>query len=340
MSIMKNKHPWDLIVLKLRKELSPEQEIFFINWLNADNNRQLFQQLELVWENIQKKISVYEPDLEYYWKELSDRIKTPPADNRKHGTMKPLKIAFNRFLRVASIIFILFTATFFAAYYIGKNNSERLPQYITYSTLNSKSKLFLPDSTEVWLHNNTSLTYNYNKKLKHREVDIAGEAFFKVKPDSKSPFCVSSNGVTVIVYGTQFNVNAYPELEKVRVSLYEGSVSMSTNDKNIFLTPGEEGFYDVKSKEISVTKGDVEFAKIWTENKIRFENKSLRDVCKYLSKWYGIKFDIDPAITDDQSFTFTFRGQSLDEVVGIMTRIQSFDYHIDEENKTVKIIKK
>lgn len=335
---MKNKIPWDLVISKLREEVSPEQEIILNEWLNADDNRQLFQQLTLVWENIQKKVSVYEPDIEYYWKELSARIQRNSTDNKKEKRL--LRFTLNPLLRIAAVISILLITTFFIAYYIGKNNSKNQPQYLTYSTLNSKSVFFLPDSTEVWLHNNTSLTYNYNKKLKCREADIVGEAYFKVKPDAKKPFFVASNGVMVKVHGTQFNVNAYPNSEKVLVSLYEGSISMSVNDKNIFLVPGEEGIFDIKSKEISVIKGDVEFAKIWTKDKIRFENKSLREVCKYLSKWYGIKFDIDPAITDDQSFTFTFRGQSLDEVVGIMTRIQSFNYHINEENKTVQIIKK
>ena len=339
MSVMKNKLPWDLIISKLRKELSPEQKILFNNWLDIDDNRQLFQQLEFVWENIQKKVSVYEPDLEYYWKELSARILNNSAETKKHKIERS-RVVFNHFLRIAATITILLTSTFFAAYYIGKNNSESRKQYVTYSTLNSKSKFFLPDSTEVWLHHNTSLTYNYNKKAKCREANITGEAYFKVKPNSQKPFCVASNGVTVKVYGTQFNVEAYPDSEKVLVSLYEGSISMNTDDENIFLIQGEEGVFDVKSKKISVIQGDVEFAKIWTENKIRFEDKNLREVCKYLSKWYGVKFNIDSAITDDQLFTFTFRGQSLDEVVGIMTRIQSFDYHICEENKVVKIIKK
>ena len=344
---MKNKLPWDLIVSKLRKEISPEQEILFNNWMDIDNNRQLFQQLELVWEKIQKKVSVYEPDLEYYWKELSARIKMSDTQqvnsqemNKRAKTKQLSTSTFKRFLRVAAVVTILLTTTFFTAYYIGKNDYEHRKQYITYSTRNSKSKFFLPDSTEVWLHHNTSLTYNYNKKSKIRQVDIAGEAYFKVKPDNNRPFCVASNDVTVRVHGTQFNFSAYPNSEKIWVSLQEGSISMNTADKRILLTPGEEGIFDVKSKEISIINGDMALAKSWTEDKIRFEEKNLREVCKYLSKWYGVEFIIDPAITDDQLFTFTFRGEPLNEVVGIMTRIQLFDYHIDEDNKVVQIIKK
>jgi len=336
---MKNKLPWDLIASKLRGELSPEQKTLFDDWLNINNNRQLFQQLEFVWENVQKKVSVYEPDLEYYWNELSARIQNKSAGNKESKVKQVRRIIFSRLSRIAAAAVILFATTFSVAYYVGKNNSDEQQKYLAYSTLNSKSNFFLPDSTEVWLHNNTSLTYNYNKKTKQREVSVAGEVYFNVRHNSKQPFVVASNGVTVKVHGTQFNVNAYPNADKVLVSLFEGSVSMKAKDKNIFLMPGEEGVFDVASKEIKVAKGDVEFAKIWTSDKIRFENKNLREVCKYLSKWYGVKFNIAPEITNDQSFTFTFRGQSLDEVVGIMTSIQSFNYQINNENKTVEIKK-
>lgn len=337
---MKKKLPWDLIISKLRQELSPEGEILFEKWLNEENHSQLFRQLELVWNNIQNKVSVYEPDMEYYWKELSARIESAPSETEAPKERRfSLKSINRRLSRIAAVATILLMSTFFCAYYLGKYNSDRSQAYITYSTLNSKSKVFLPDSSEVWLHNNSSLTYNFNRKSGQREVTLVGEAFFRVKHDAEKSFIVASNGVDIKVHGTQFNVSSYPSAEKVLVSLYEGSVSMNTTDKNVFLTPGEEGLFDVKSKELSVKEGDVEFAKVWTSDKIRFEDKNLREVCKYLSKWYGVEFSIDPDISNDQSFTFTFRGQSLDDVVGIMTSIQSFNYDINEEEKIVLIQK-
>lgn len=336
---MKNKLPWDLIVLKLRKELLPQDESSFEKWLSADDNLNLYQQLEFVWERVQQKVSVYEPDLEYYWKELSARIETTPAE--KHKTKpKFLLPFFNRnFIRVAATVIMLLATTFFIAYYAGKSNSGKLHEYITYSTLNTKSKVLLPDSTEVWLHNNSSLTYNFDQDTEQREVNLTGEAYFSVKHDTERPFVVSANGVQVKVHGTQFNVNSYTSSKKVLVSLFKGSVSMKTDGKDVFLKPGEEGLFDVKSKNISVSQGDVEFAKVWTSDKIRFENKNLREVCRYLSKWYGISIDVDPKIPDNQSYTFTFRGQALEEVVGIMASIQSFNYEINEDKNIVTIKK-
>lgn len=336
---MSTKLPWDLIISKLRKETNAEEELTFNNWLLTGNNRELFQQLEFVWDRVQQKVSVYEPDLEYYWKELSARINQSPV--AKTETRKPHKSRFitNRLLKIAAALAIVISTTFFFAYYFGKNSSINSQEYITYSTLNTKSKVLLPDSTEVWLHNNSSITYKFNEDLNQREVNLSGEAFFNVKHNKQFAFLVASKGVEVKVHGTQFNVNAYPSTNNVLVSLYQGSVSMKSNEKNIFLKPGEEGLFDSKNKNITVSEGDVEFAKIWTSDKIRFENKNLREVCRYLSKWHGIKFEIDSEINDNQSYTFTFRGQDIEEVVGIMAKIHSFDYVIDEESNIVKIHK-
>jgi ferric-dicitrate binding protein FerR (iron transport regulator) len=337
---MSNKLPWDLIVSKLRKEITSEEETTFNEWLSVGNNRQLFNQLEFVWERVQQKVSVYEPDLEYYWKELSSRIQSAPVEVQQTRTTPSYKFINRRFLRVAAAVAVIISTTFFFAYYfIGYNSSDTTQEYITYSTLSSKSRVFLPDSTEVWLHTNSSLTYNFNEKLEQREVNLSGEAFFNVKHNAKEPFIVATNGVQIKVHGTQFNVNSQATSDKVLVSLYQGSISMKTENKDILLKPGEEGLYDVNSKKISVSEGDVEFAKIWTSDKIRFENKNLREVCRYLSKWYGVEINIDPEIPDNQSYTFTFRGQSLDEVVGIMARIQSFNCTINEERNIVTINK-
>ncbi len=247
---MTKKLPWDLIVSKLRNQLSSKDEVLFNEWLTTDDHRRLFEQLEIVWEKVQQKVSVYEPDLEYYWNELSARIDQEVVTSEKPA--KTLKKSFmsGRVWRIAAALAIIISSTFFFAYYFGKYSSVNSQEYITYSTLNTKSKVLLPDSTEVWLHNNSSITYKFNEDLNQREVNLSGEAFFNVKHNKQFAFLVASKGVEVKVHGTQFNVNAYPSTNNVLVSLYQGSVSMTSNEKNIFLKPGEEGLLDSKNKNI------------------------------------------------------------------------------------------
>ena len=110
---------------------------------------------------------------------------------------------------------------------------------------------------------------------------------------------------------------------------------MKAANNDVKLKPGEVGYYDKLYNTLDVKKGDVEFAKSWTNDKLRFQNRNLRYVCRYLSKWYATDIKIDPAIANNQSYTFTLSDESLEEVVRILSRINSIDYKFDENNQLV-----
>ena len=341
-----NTFPWDLIVSKLRGDLSAEEKVRFDAWLEQGKNRDKYNQFERIWASVQDKTVEYEPDVEYYWKKLSARM--AENDRQAMAGMSQIKacrrfslrsISFPRVAAVVSAVSMVLVVTSICAFYLGKHSSN--PQeFYTYSTTDSKTRVVLPDSTTVWLHNHSSLTYRLNDEAEQREVQLDGEAYFDVKRDERVPFVVSSNGLQVKVYGTEFNVNSYPATGEVSVCLFEGVVSMKVADEEIYLKPGEEGHYDVSEKKVSVSKADLDLANIWMRDEIRFENKNLRDVCRYLSKWYGIDIRVDSEIDDDQSYTFTFRGSPLADVVEVLTGIHSFDYVINEENNVVLIKKR
>jgi transmembrane sensor len=334
---MKINLPWSLIVSKLRQDLSDKDEASFNSWLELDNNSELFLQLEQVWVNVQKKTAAYEPDVEYYWNELFAHMQDEQSENSKtnslskHSHYIPLK-RFYRFVAAASILLVL---TFSGAYYLGNNQSTTQSPLTTqsYSSLTGKSRVVLPDGTEVWLHTNTTLSYNSDFKSNSRKVTIKGEAYFNVTHDAHKPFIVNANGVSVLVHGTKFNVYSYASSDNVLVSLLEGSVSMKASDKTIALKPGEEGCFNKTNNSLTSSEGDVDYAKSWTEDKLQFENKSLRYVCRYLSKWYSVDITIDDRIPDNQSYTFTVRDEALEEVVRIMARINSLDYQFDKQNQ-------
>lgn len=340
---MRKRIPWDLIESKLRHEQSVDEEIRFAAWLKKGNNQEMYNRLETIWQKIQDGVIDYEPDVEYYWQKISARIQrmedmkgTVPASSKERH--KRISMRTVGFPKVAAVAVAVLLGTFFIAFYLGKYNAGS-QQFYTYSTNVSKMQVMLPDSTKVWLNSHSSLTYNYNTLAERRDVKLQGEAYFDVKHDERIPFSVSANGVDVVVHGTEFNVNSYTASGKVQVSLFNGSVSMEAADEVIFLKPGEEGVFDVESGTISVSEGDLDLAQVWTREQIRFENKNLREVCRYLSRWYGVDIRVDQDIDDNQLYAFTFRGQSLDDMVEALTAIHAFDYEIDEENNIVLIKK-
>lgn len=158
-------------------------------------------------------------------------------------------------------------------------------------------KITLEDGTEVWLNAETQLRYPERFGDGERRVAVTGEAFFKVAKDSKRPFYVETAGQVVRVYGTEFNVHAYPEDKSVATTLVEGSIALqaaSGNGSQLMLMPGHQALFDKQSHEASVKSVDTEVVTSWRSGSFVFENQNLGDIMQTLSRWY----DFDYKFTD------------------------------------------
>ena len=328
--IMRKSVPWNLIIPKLKQEISADEERQLEIWLRNSNNEALFEELQLLWEKIQANVENYTPNTEFYWNELVNRMH---AGESKQKEEKPAKKRFElkRMYRyaVAACIAIAIGCSF----YIGFLNGQPEPMPQLYSNLSGKSKVLLPDGSEVWMHTETALQYESQMNGKERMVNVTGEAYFDVTHDARKPFIVQTEGMRIVVHGTKFNVDAFPGSENTLVSLIEGSVSLETKTENRFLRPGETATFNRKTQTLKVEKDDVQFASSWANNQIVFKNRSLGEICKFLSKWYRVKIDLSPALSNKYFYTFTLRNEPLDEILRIMARIQPMKYTFNEENE-------
>ena len=79
----------------------------------------------------------------------------------------------------------------------------------------------------MWLNAGSALSYGSSFNETSREVSLSGEAYFEVEADRKSPFYVHTDaGMSVYVYGTSFNVNAYDDEPAIRTVLEKGRVNV------------------------------------------------------------------------------------------------------------------
>src|SRR3546814_15311552 len=102
------------------------------------------------------------------------------------------------------------------------------------------SDLTLSDGTKVWLNSASTLKYPSQFAASERIVNLEGEAYFEVSKGV--PFKVLRHGQTVEVLGTQFNVSAYPEEQRVQTTLVEGAVQVAFENQSQPLRrqPGEQ----------------------------------------------------------------------------------------------------
>ena len=100
---------------------------------------------------------------------------------------------------------------------------ERTPDTFAISTQTNESRsITLPDESKVVLNENSTLSYHYAGDI--RKVVLSGEAFFDVAKDPRHPFVIQSEDVETKVLGTSFNIRAYPDEGKVKVSVKTGRV--------------------------------------------------------------------------------------------------------------------
>jgi len=194
----------------------------------------------------------------------------------------------------------------------------------------------LPDNSVVTLNSESTLTYPQRFTGKTREVSLTGEAFFKVEKDARCQFVVNSLDDTKIrVYGTTFDVDAYPEFGAVDVTLIEGSVGFENKNaagspRQYRLAPGQKATYRLKDGETTISQTEGESETAWTEGKIVLRDTPLADALKMLSKRFGVAFDVRNPDVSGYSFTGTFDTHSLDQILDYFEMSTDFNWRYED----------
>lgn len=158
-----------------------------------------------------------------------------------------------------------------------------VPQQYTYN-------ITLEDGTLVKLNANSELAYPANFGDGERTVELRGEAWFDVRRDEGRPFVVNTGGLSVRVYGTEFNINSN-KTDRVEVLLVSGSVGVSgTGSGQVMLSPSQLFSYDTQTGRQSVETVDPESYLAWRSGYFITELRPLGELMDDISSWYGVRF--------------------------------------------------
>jgi transmembrane sensor len=246
------------------------------------------------------------------------------------------------FARIAAILIIpiiLYTAyiQFFKA---EADSSLAIQQLVTvHSQQGTITKLTLPDGSLVWLNSGSSVSYPNTFSGRTREVSLTGEAYFEVVKNKQMPMVVLAGDMQLKVYGTTFNVNAFSSEPFVKVTLVEGSVSLSSasgklNDKEeFFIKPGQTVTFNGDSKELVIQNEDPFYYTAWKDGIMVFRNSPFGTVLKRLS----CKFNVDIELKDQTLATIPmdarFRDESLHEILRLLSSGTPFRYYYETPRK-------
>lgn len=256
--------------------------------------------------------------------------------------------------KVASIVLLIGIVGLITVLFIQGTEAET--KMIT-SEKGERKTFILPDSSKVILHNGSSL--EFVEAFEERKVRLEGEAYFEVQHQERNPFVVFADNFYVKVLGTKFVVRKHADEQRVQVGVKSGRVKLGgmngtggtpdilTNttvnempgnkDEPIQITSGEVVSYKQQSP---VVRKSADFNKLYswvgereTESNMNFHESPLRKVVAELEKRYGIECIIEDEELADKKFTSSFDGETLEEVLKVVTL--SLDITYREKGDTV-----
>ncbi|AWO01831.1 hypothetical protein DLD77_09040 [Chitinophaga alhagiae] len=152
-----------------------------------------------------------------------------------------------------------------------------------------RMKVTMPDGSSIWLNGGARLTYSSNFEENRQCRLTEGEAFFDVVPDAQHPFTVFTSRLSIKVLGTSFNVAAYSQLEKEKITVTGGKVQVLDSAAcNVTLQANEEIVYSGAGNFIKQAANGQQ-TDSWRKGEFYLTNISLEELAIRLEQIYGYK---------------------------------------------------
>lgn len=224
---------------------------------------------------------------------------------------------FQRTMRWAAVLILpLLASTFVTGYLYYK---ERTPEALFAEVSTPPGAVVryeLPDGSTVWLNADSHLRYPVRFAGNKREVELRGEAYFQVEADPEAPFFVRTDaGMSVYVYGTSFNVNAYDDEPCIRTVLETGQVNVVAPDRTtVHIAPGEQVTFDRTTGALACSEVRVDDLTAWRDGRLVFRNAPLDEVLHRLSRHYNVDIEFRNHSTEVFKYRATFRDETLSQI--------------------------
>lgn len=207
-------------------------------------------------------------------------------------------------------------------------NMPATPGPVSYNTITNPKgspvvNLSLSDGTKVWLNTGSSMTYPTSfAAANERMVEVKGEAYFEVSHNELKPFIVNGPGMQVQVLGTHFNINNYEDEPNSVITLLEGSVKVTKDDKAVLLKPGQQASVinsipnGSKNSDITVINdADLKSVIAWKNGLFDFNNAHIAGIARQLARWYNVDV-VFPGKVPERHYTGAIRKSvNLSEVI-------------------------
>ena len=307
-----------LIEKYLEGNASPTEIEELCKWIrnNDSLDRWMMREIEKCDSSLDKEV----------YDRLYSRIKEA-IDSREEKT-RSKRIVFTRLIRWAAIICLPIVAALITYELLSKPTPDTLPLIVSAES-GERAKVQLPDGTQVNINSASQISYPQNFGSKERVIELDGEAYFEVTPDKERPFIVKAAGLEITVLGTSFDISAYKDDPDVSVVLLTGKVDVTSTQGHCVMQPDEKLVYNKQTGLMTVGKVYSKEYVEWTNGNLRFENESLENIVKILSRVYDVKIVFDAGFPKDKYFfTGSIGNGGITNALDILSMTSALQYEV------------
>jgi Fe2+-dicitrate sensor, membrane component len=197
------------------------------------------------------------------------------------------------------------------------------PAFTEISTKNGEKRtIAISDGSKLTLNAGTTI-HVYNDFSEERRVDLVdGEVFFDVARDINKPFRIGSNGLTISVLGTSFNVSNYSGLRKMSVGVVTGKVGITKdNDTLGILQKADELVYNKELQTYEIIPIN-ESMLVWREGTLVINDLNFNEMAFLMQKNFGISITAEDIKVKTTRYTSNLPTTiTADEAVEVLAAI-------------------
>lgn len=335
----------DLIAKYLSGNIDTPERTALLQWAESDpENQQFFDEMAQLWSLAdQYEEDVFEADFPAAWDQLDRRLGDSGAPAASGGSAKVIPLSIRSVLLRAAAATILLVAASYGIYSVWTGAGEPEPQYAMISTqANERRDVTLPDGSQVWLNENTRLSYE--EGFTERTVELRGEAFFDVAHRDDSPFVIVSGEAQTTVLGTAFNVRAYPGEEQIEVTVQRGKVALGKKAtaagrpaEPVTLEAGMTGVFKRTEAKATLVEAQLINADAWKTGVLNLDGLKVEQAITALERYYDVTFNVENKDLLNCSVTgLVFDHEPLDTVLKGLSFMMSLN--IERSSDTTVVV--
>ncbi len=317
----------DLLAKYFAGESSIDENTQIENWLAEDKeNAEELLQYEMIWQDLGQIHDTTAKNSQINTDEAWEKLKLRKTDLQPEVLTNSwgwIKIA-------ASILLVL---GMFAVI----NQLNKKEQILIAETSENIQMVALADGSEITLNNFSVLNYPETFKQEIRQVNLTGEAFFKISENPDKPFIVNIGQASVKVLGTSFNIKSSKNLDTVSVGVSTGKVRFAYQNQEKILTAGEKATLIVNQQSIFQVNDDQSgLDDFWRTRQLRFTGQKLSKVVETINTAYQSNIQLKGKNLLNCRLNVSFENDSLENILEVIAL--TLQLEVSNDNNQITLI--